>query len=371
MKSIFRWLGMGLVLLQAAPAPAAIFCVTNSTEFLDALDQAKNNGQNDEIRLKPNIYSNGSTGFIYFNLDDKNLSISGGWQGINASSCNTQSTGVYNTVFDANFQGPNLSIDMQQGGQLTVSDLGFVNGQAQVTSGLGSSGVGLYVNALSSLSGDVVIERNLFQNNTAQAVAALEVLRGHDSVRVRNNVFEGNNSVTSTGNIRLNSYGQGVYFVNNTVINNSVDSTLPQAFSGVEVILQDEASGLLANNIFWGHVDADFLVRRTSNNTTGLIYLYHNNYVTGTGEVDDEFGNLSVDPQLTGSAIFAYVPDFSSPMYNAGLVSPQFVVPGVFLSEWSYGLEDLIGTNRVQDGRVDIGARESVAETPIFEDGFD
>ena len=354
-------------------AHAATFCVSDSNDLLIALATAETNGEDDEIRLLSNVYNNASSGFSFNNSENQDLSISGGWSNLGNAQCVVQNGSAHNTVFDANFLVPNLVIDMGIGGNLTISDLSFVNGQTLVTSGTESRGSGLRILGVSNSTTETIrIERNIFQGNEAEFSSALFVNSPNGLIEIRNNVFEGNNSFGSGfGNIYIGASDQGIHFINNTIINNTVDQEFSNLTSGLRVFIQDSASVILVNNNFWNNDALDFLLIKASSNT-GSSYVYNNNYESTAVNpmIDFELDNISLVPQLEGSGVFSYTPSLTSPLRNAGMMT-MTPVENEFDTQWDYGSGDLIRSARVKDGWVDIGAVEAPAEVSIFRNGFE
>ena len=348
------------VFCLAFNASAEVFCVTNAAELESALAAAETNSQSDEIRLGQGTFHNGVNGFSYQSTQTLDLIITGGWATVNGN-CVLQNTSPYLSILDGNLIGPNLSISTAIGGSISISNVSFINGFG---SGL-ARGVGLTID---SQGGTVVIEGNVFSNNRSTFCSAM-CLTSRNETTVRNNVFADNNVVTGTGVIHIDNFTRGVYFINNTVINNTTSSTLLDAYAGLEVDMRGGWPAFIANNILWNNANGD-VVAREQLGSPSLFYLYNNNFQVSRGDYDFVDGNLNADPLLEGSNFFNYSPSLPSPMRNAGRMMPTDNIPG-FENSWSHGLFDLIGTARIQDRRVDIGAREATPEPPIFEDGFE
>lgn len=81
--------------------------------------------------------------------------------------------------------------------------------------------------------------------------------------------------------------------------------------------------------------------------------------LTTHGSVDTGFNLIGVDPHFVDPAGIDFELGLGSPAENAGTNSP----PG------GLGLVDFAGNPRIQDGTVDIGCYEGIAE--IFSDGFE
>ncbi|WP_395377224.1 hypothetical protein [Marinicella sp. W31] len=348
------------VCLLAFTSTAEVFCVSNTAELETALTTAGTNFESDEIRMSQGTYHNGISGFSYQSTQTLDLTITGGWASVNGN-CIVQNTSPYLSVFDGNLIGPNLSINTAIGGNITINNVSFINGFG---SGL-ARGVGLLID---SQGGTVMIEGNVFTNNRSTFCSAM-CLTSRNETTVRNNVFAENNVVTGTGSIHIDNFARGVYFINNTVINNTTSSTLLDAYAGLEIDIRGGWPAFIANNILWNNFNGDVVVREELG-FPSIFYLYSNNFLVSRGSYDFIDGNLSEDPLLEGSNFFNYSPSLASQMRNAGRMMPTDNMPG-FENGWSHGLFDLIGTARIQDRFVDIGAREATPEAPIFKDGFE
>ena len=342
-------------------AKAEIFCVTNSAELATALSDAGSNLENDIIRIAQGSYNNGVSGFSYNSTETFDLTLTGGWANV-GGNCVIQNVSPYLSVFDGSLIGPNLSITMGIGGNVSINNLSFINGFGTSL----SRGVGLLVN---TQGGTVLIERNVFSNNRSTFCAAM-CLTTRNEITVRNNVFAMNNVSSGQGVINITNFVRGVYFVNNTVVDNTHTSALTDAYAGLDIFTRNASPAFIANNILWDNLAGD-LVMRDDLSAPSDVYLYNNIYFDAEGDFTFMANNLNQDPLLEGSQLFNYSPSLPSPARDAGRPMPPDMGPPGFENEWDHGFVDLIGTARIQDDRVDIGAREATPEPPIFENGFE
>ena len=345
---------------------AAIYCVTDETELLDALSEAKNNGENDQIHVQAGNYNNGTNGFSFNSAENYDLEISGGWLRVGNFPCLIQNSSPYLTVFDGNSVGPNLRFNMNFKGGLKIQNLSLING-----AGISPNrGVGLLIDGGGANGKNTLIEEVVFSNNNTTFCAALCFI-GSSQLTVRNNVFVDNFATSSTGVINIINYETGVYFINNTILGNETGTPgASEPISGMQIIVSDDAPAAVINNIFWDNMSGDFKVL-AEDPVASVIYVYQNNYNVGYGDFDFVSGNLTADPQLTGAGLFNFVPSLSSPMKNAGLMMTAIPPVPDFFDLWDHGTRDLIGGSRVKGNGIDIGARESDPELPIFKNGFD
>jgi hypothetical protein len=360
-----------IALFATAPiSQAAVFCATSSAGLQDALDTAESNGQNDEIRIAVGIYEVPiSDGFTYSALaaggDDFNLTISGGWSAFFDNPCGQQlaADNAFNTLIDGDDRFRGLTILARQGSDITVRNLWFANGDAS-----DGAGGGLMVFSTGATGTNTfLIENCVFSGNAASTSAALSLIRGNE-IRVRNNLFLANNATSASYAVGLSSLGPGIYFTNNTVIDNTV--TVAGQRGGVLINASSTEFGanqyFVANNILWGNQGGDILLA----NSAAQDYFIHNDLGFRFGTpAENEFGNISIAPQYESSLI-DFIPIEGSPLINAGVRPPNFVpVPPPFHQAWSTGVIDLKGGARVRGGEIDIGAYE--AKAPLLNDGFE
>lgn len=348
-----------LLVLAASSAPAAEFCVTNSQQLDDALWSARNNGQNDVIRIATGSYVGG---FAYGGSEDFDLTLSGGWSEFFGNPCGQQIDSPYATILDGNLTERVMLIQAALDSDITVSDLTFINGDANP-----ASAGGLEIRSLENFVGDVLVERTAFINNKGHFYSALSSGRGR-KVTVRNSVFALNENTTGDGTLFLgNNDALGIYFNNNTVVNNSSLATDPSVHSGLRAYPFGTSGLFVANNLFWDNDGRDFSVGGSASES----YLYNNNIADYFGSMDVVANNFSMPPVFE-PGIFNYVPAINSGEINHGRNSPIFVpVPPPFNVQWGAGITDFYGNPRVIDRWVDVGAFEAEAEVPIFDNGFE
>ncbi|WP_395373604.1 hypothetical protein [Marinicella sp. W31] len=340
-----------------APVQAADFCVTNSQELQNALDAARNNGQNDLIRMATGTYTGG---FGYSGAEDFDLTITGGYTLFFKNPCGQRTATPFETIVDGDELEQGMILQAFANSDIKVSYLTFING-------VGTRGAGLEFRTFENYVGDVLVENSAFINNEADFAAALNIGRGTKHI-VRNNVFVANNSIIGTGTVDMISNDSlGVYFINNTLINNTTDSSDSDAHSGLRLFLSGTSKAFVANNIMQGNEGADIRI----SNGGDTSYLYNNNVGTILGSFDVQANNINSQP-IFGGGFFNYVPELESGEINKGRNSPFIVpIPTPFNLAWSTGTTDFSGNLRVQDGRVDIGALEALPEIPIFKNGFE
>ncbi len=338
---------------------AAIFCVTTTQQLNDALASADSNNQDDEIRISVGNYGGG----YYYNGDENfDLTISGGWTAFFDNPCFFSGVSAYDTVLDGDGIERVMNIEYFGSSKVHISHLTFINGDSSPAH---AGGLRVWTTN-PNLLGNVLIENTAFINNTGAFTAAMSVVGG-DRTTVRNSLFVANNANhPAQGSIIdiNNNNGHGIYFNNNTVINNTVNGT--KIKSGFRLVANGSGA-FVANNILWNNEGADlrFLGQPTDS------FLLNNNIeeIIG-GEFDSAANNFSIEPQFE-SGFLNFQPTLSSVEINRGRKPPVFIpVPTPFGFEWDLGDFDVQGELRVQDGRVEIGAFEAAPEVPIFANGF-
>lgn len=353
-------------------ALAETFCVGTTSEFRSALQTAFNNGEDDDIRLRPGTYlSSEGTGLIADLEVDRSLVISGGWSDFNGIGCFSQFlSNPFDTVIDGEDQSSGIAVsasDIGSTASLAIRNLSIVQAAA------GSTTAGVRIAGQGGFAGEILIDRVRFAGNHGSDGAAIWA-DGGNKVTIRNSVFQFNRTAGGGGTISilLRAEDQGLYFINNTVISNGSDLTSPSgsATSGLSVSLMqsgdDIPQALVANNLFWDNDLADMFFSFSG----GIKYVYNNNYQQLLGSVQNLADNLSLPPRLS-PLLLDYTPEADSPLIDRGLPAPA-LRGGVFLLDWSYGPQDFLPgfPGRVNGDRVDIGAVESPFVDRLFNDRF-
>ncbi|AKS42952.1 hypothetical protein [Wenzhouxiangella marina] len=365
-------LGLPILGLLSSPALGAIFCVGTASEFRSALLDSRDNGEDDQIRLRSGNYlSTEGFGFITDLELDRALSITGGWFDFNAINCfSQQGSDPTDTVIDGQDQRSGIvinALDVGSTSSLLIGNLSIVQGATT------STDAGLRISGVAGFDGEILIERVRFAGNDGGDGAALRAIGGN-KLTVRNSVFQFNHTAGSGGTILFSmpAEDQGVYFINNTVINNSSDfeGISTSATSGLSINLNQSGDNipqaLVANNLFWFNELADLFFSASG----GIKHVYNNNYEQRLGIVQHSGNNLSLPPQLA-PPILDFTPGEDSPLIDQGLAAPA--LRGIpFLLDWSYGSIDFDGgiIPRVHGDRVDIGAVESPYRDGFFRDRF-
>lgn len=362
---------MGLMVVLGGPGLAAEFCVQTSAQLQGALIVAGLNQESDHIKVVQGTYPTNATGganngFSFVTSTDPNLlKISGGWV-INPEGDCAEPRGAVSplsTVLDGLDMHRILDVDISSNMNiLHISKLTFANGhQSNGT----AAGLNIQTNPSQQISLSIVLYNNAFLSNVAAYDAAL-VVEDADVIRIQGNVFQHNASGNRTA-IRVKQLDRwGLFFSNNSILNNPLNPPVTAQGRGAVVIdIQGLTQALIINNLIWDNDNLDLLLAGD-----GYEYLYHNNIslpVLPSLAAEAVTGNLSLDPLLFDD----YYPDTSSPLVNAGFLPSDFpVAPGAFFNDWGLNPHDFLGQTRVWDGRVDIGAVENVIDL-IYYDGFE
>ncbi|AKS42951.1 hypothetical protein [Wenzhouxiangella marina] len=359
------------LLLTAASARSAVFCVGNSTEFADALTAASTNGEGDEIRLLAGDYLPPTE--IGFNIaliqNAESLQISGGWFNFQQLGCIGQNGDPRLSRIVGNqthrLLRTTASPDVQLG-NITLSNMSFSAGRGPDNQNIGAVHLGLIPSAIR-----ILIDRVQFNGNSGYSGAAITAL-GMQELTIRNSLFMFNEVRSQQGAIfvSLTRDDQRFFFVNNTVIDNVHSGSQATRCSGLYLSTPQETPSpdmLIANSIFWGNEDFDLCL-----SPEGDSYLLNNNIQDQFRSATVESGNLSVAPMLAPQ-ILDITPLPGSPMIDAGRPQPGLFDQGDPIDQsWSHGdhgFNNLI-TPRVVGQRVDIGAAESTFVDRVFCDGF-
>lgn len=392
----------------------ATFNVSNPSDFQTALTTAQGNNEDDVINVAPGTYSITST-LTYQTTD-----------GDNGHSLTIQGAGAGATVLDGDGTTQILIIDTDSdsnggdsGGDVTVSGIGFKDGNAVLAGGgaivTSYSGVLALSNnifsgntsglmgggaAVSALFGSASLTNNSFSDNYSPQGGGAVVLSDSGTLSVTGNVFDGNSSLTGGGAYIVIGSGSAVLanniFSNNsafdggglrgnsqsgtiTLTNNTLSgNTAADSGGGAWFELFNDSSQLrIYNNIFWGNIstpggnDADDLSVQSdgdSNSTGSTVQLFNNdfsgsaNFATGQSEdlVITDTDNYSQANNIQTNPLFLNA--------GAGDFHLQAGSPCVNTgtnSAPSLPSTDFEGDPRILYGTVDIGADEYRTSVPV------
>ncbi|MEO7325096.1 MAG: hypothetical protein ABIW82_09745 [Dokdonella sp.] len=343
-----------IVATLSTPAFGAQFCVHDSEELTTALSTASTNGEDDNIKLAPGIYSPpGSFGFTFYSSDLHGLTIGGGFDTPSGGlPCSVSLKGAQWSVVDG--AGINRLLDISVGGAsaapIFLHDLTLRNG-----SGIGSNAF-VRLSRSAPSNGSILIENVSVRNVHAESTVASILTSG--IILVRSSEFVGNTVDTPNGTVLdlvsdRPGVGGSIFFNNNTIAGNSVPASSPQA----GVLIEGTTSGdvHVANSILWNNGGTDINILAPV--TAYLDYDDIGSRNLAASVMVNESNPYHVDPHFV-SATDAHLTN-ASPLRDGGLAAP---IGGA-------GNADLGGGARVVFGGIDLGAYE--IQDAIFKDGFE
>jgi hypothetical protein len=361
-------LSLAATLCLPRPVSAAEFHVTTAAEFQAALDAAKNNGQDDTIRLAAGTYLGH---FVYKppDTEHKSLTITG-----------EPGTSAKDIVLDGQNSGKVLYLDDTNVGpvaEIRVNGMTFQNGNSLLAGGgiwaivasydifitdciikdntAQAFGGGIYMDS----EEDLYLENNSILNNTvtesddghSRGGGAFVFIRS-DSATIRNNVITGNEALGTTdpwgGGVYVASYSSAVvHLVGNTICDN-------QANTAGGVYLSSANTANVYNNIIYGNTAMQ----------GGDIYLsdsisragYNNDYSNMYGSWTDSGSNIDSNPALVNPASDDYHLSGGSPCIDAGTTAVPDP-PGLPAADFE-------GNPRVWGAAPDMGAYEWTGGAP-------
>lgn len=321
------------------PAQAATFCADTVPEIVAAMDTAKANGEDDDIRIVAGTYLLDET-LRLGNSETESfaLSFSGRWN----ADCSEPSAGGASTL-SGRGERQVLALSLPADTDLAISDLAFVSGLAA----FGASGGVLDVTG----GRTILIDRiQVYGNTLENGAAPLRVdTGGPDAVlTLRNSLLFDNDAHAITGAQLASSQGE-VNVVGNTITANT--SSIPCPCSGLNYA--GTSAYTISNNLVWGNEGGDVFV-----NPLNAIHLHNDIGAYAGGSQSPgagSSGDVSLDPVFADDGVHLSP---TSPLANAGFDE----APG--------GLGDLDGGRgeRRIGARVDIGAFETDV---LFRDGFE
>jgi hypothetical protein len=363
---------------------AAVFHVTNATEFQSALTTAASNGEDDIVYLAAGTYA-GNFSYLPPNTEYKALTIQGE-PGLPAAwvVLDGQNSGRVLTLLDMN--------DCTDGPvpEVRISGMTFQNGNTTAwTGGMWGAGIaagldcynisitnciitdntarglggGVYMGPYTGGARILTLDNNLIGWNTLtddmnhfSKGAGAYMAAYQSDVIIRNNIIVRNSALGVTdpqgGGLWVATTHPGnINLIGNTIYNNQYIS---QANKGGGVYFYGGASAYVYNNIIYGNIatEGGDLYFEDVTSRVG----YNNNYSSMYGTWTDFGGNLDTDPLFLSDTNNDFRLQPTSPMVNAGATAVP-TPPG-------FPSTDFEGNPRVMGPAPDIGAYESFPVNP-------
>jgi len=331
----------------AAAGHAATFCVSNVTQFRNALQTAAGNGQDDQILLRTGIYTIDSP-LTYDTTESHALTIVGGHYGAPGTGiCLRLDRAPSSTVIDG--QGASRLLDLDAAPTaapaFTLRGLTLRNGRSTSS---------LPVVLVAGERATILVDSTVMEDMTGTPAGAVVTFQTHyGAMTIRNNVFTRIIGGGANGPLNFNHLGStGTSFlVNNTVAWNASLGDADERTGGIR--LGGAASWLLSNNILWGNDGYDL-----ESSHDGIDFTLRHNVIgryAGTPNAAS-VGNVSADPRWASATDLRLRGD--SPFFDAGDPDP----PG------GIGEYDAWGRQRLFGNAPDIGAYER--QDVIFANGW-
>lgn len=350
-----RLVAVPLLLAACAPAHAHTFCVGTAAELTSALASAGSTYQNEDntIEVKHGTYTGVWT---YSVANTHSITVSGGFYDFFGGCLADSLPDPALTVLDGSNSNTVLRISLLAGssGGVAISTLTFAHGK-ETFNGYGG---GLTVLAEGANTGNVLIERDVFQHNTNTAAigssAALAVSTGGVTT-IRNNLFANNTANVASAMNLYNSAGHACV-TNNTVAYN-VLTAAPVGNASVVYDGAGAAYAIFVNNIVvFVNVNVGDDIALNSRMT-----LIDNDVGASNGAPDGaSVGNVAIDPKFVDGLNGNFRLKPRSPLINVGDDTSSSFLGGI-------STYDLDGNARTVGAAIDFGAYESDV---LFANGF-
>lgn len=266
-------------------------CVTNSSEFQNALSAARSNGKNDVIQLVQGFYGlsgNNNTGFTYSSSEPYSVVIKGGY----FPGCTSREINPSNTILD----GENI---VQSSKVLSLNNRSSSPPMKIAVEGItiqnGKSG-GLHVDAF---KGDITAANSIVKGNNGGV--GVEIVSSGGNIKLVNNVIANNTADYYCGGIYTRSYQGKTDIVNNTITGNSLTGFY--STGGGLYLYNSDSQTNIYNNIILGNTaleGGDFSIQ----NTGGTVDVYNNDFnpSRATGLFTNMGNNINADPLFVNAA---------------------------------------------------------------------
>ena len=240
---------------------------------------------------------------------------------------------ISNSEFNANLSSSDGGAIYSISGSINIEDASFLNNGSLTEGG-----------AIYNSSGSTpILNRVIFKNNLAKNLGGAiysSSMRSNQEVTITNSLFENN----------VSPFGGGIYSseTNTTVTN----STFTNNESRLGAAIRTRGAGNiystnLVNNVIWNN--KNLTNSKSVSNTNSGSTIINNSLVEGGYD-----GNniINVSPQFVNPDVGDFRLANNSPAINAGDNSA--------ISDYSL---DLVGSDRIANGTVDLGAYEGLGDT--------
>lgn len=370
-KKVF-WIASIVLVLSVYSASAADFTVGSVNALQNALDTAKDNGENDTINIKPGTYNIG-TALTYIPTEDTDLVITG-----------TQPDSI---ILDGKGSNQILYIDTSRAGgddnsEIQLLQLTFQNGKNDLGNGGAAyiktskaelaiehckflnnsadfgSGGGLCVVAW---RGDVLLDGNTFIDNSSANGGGFYVYSDATNSQIKisilNNIIVNNTTTVNGGGAWVGAFTFGqIYMINNTCTDNSASND----GGGLYIETRASSEAYVYNNIIFnntaGNDGSDIYFYDFA--TSAYFEIFNNNfseYAFFHRDIDLQVNNINQDPLLDQD----YHLSSGSICINTGN-NNALKLPS----------HDFDGDNRIIGGTVDLGADESTSGLLMYSVNF-
>ena len=346
---------LALILAPIVPAHAHTFCVGTPAELTSALSSAGTTYKNEDnsILVKHGTYVGAWTYSIY---TTHSITISGGYYDFFDGCLPDSLPDPALTVLDGGNTSTVLGVTLPaaSSGNVTIAALTFAHGKETVN----GFGGGLTVLAAGANSGNVLIERNVFEHNTNTAgigsSAALAVSTS-GVMTIRNNLFAANTSNMSPAMNLYNSAGHA-YVTNNTVAYNTLTAAPINNASAIYNGLGAAYAVFVNNIIVYINSGAGDDIA-----LNGRMTMIDNDVGVSNGAPEgSSIGTVSIDPKFVDVNNYNFRLKPASSLINAGEDTTSSFLGGI-------SPFDLDGNARTVGTAIDFGAYESDV---LFANGF-
>jgi hypothetical protein len=321
-----------LLVMSAQGAFSATFTISNQTEFYNALNSARLNGEDDTIVMAAGTYSCGTVPMF----ENHSLTIQGAGTGLtiitpadyaygfeyqtmpgNDSAAHLTLKGVTLRGAMDTFSESGLRVTVDQA-NITIEDCEFRDNVSH------ADGTGLYIKA--SGTSTVMLRNNVFSNNSQTDTVSMGAgasVASYGPITIEKNTFTGNRSLTSGGGLAAFADGssqltlKGNTFISNIARNEAGDEGMG---GGVSVVSHNGAV-IMVNNIFFDNSSHQSGAAQIQSLGSGDITVVNNTfYKNSAGMV----GGLWVWPKASSASV---VNIYNNILYGNGtsLASDLFV----------------------------------------------